>query len=103
MSDRPHLAKKFRSRLLKQVIVISTTNVMGRIKSSLMKAVLGMTPALSDVSRLGKMRDIWPLMVFGGQRIAALLRNGVIVDTAALLLVALFWTSQAKFIWRSES
>jgi hypothetical protein len=58
-----------------------------------MKAVLVMMPALNDVSRLGKMRDIYPLATFRMQNIVILLRNGMIVDAVALLPMTLFLTA----------
>jgi hypothetical protein len=53
-----------------------------------------MIPALNDVSRLGKMRDIYPLKIFRMQNLVTLLRNGMIVDAVALLLMALFFTAR---------
>jgi hypothetical protein len=59
-----------------------------------MKSVLGMTPALPDLARRGKMRDIYPLPIFRMQNIAMLLHNGMIVGAIALLLMTLFLTVQ---------
>jgi hypothetical protein len=44
-----------------------------------------MMPALNDASRLGKMRDIYPLTIFRMQNMMILQRNGMIVDAVALL------------------
>jgi hypothetical protein len=58
-----------------------------------MKSVLGMTSALIDVSRLGKVRDIYLLLIFHVQNITVLLRNGMVVDAIALLPMTLFLTA----------
>jgi hypothetical protein len=58
-----------------------------------MKAVLGMMPSLNEISRLGQMRDIYPLLIFRMQNIVILLRNGIIVDAVALLPMTLFLTA----------
>jgi hypothetical protein len=58
-----------------------------------MKSIVGMAPALTDVSRLGKMRAIYPLSVFCVRTIAILLHNGMIVDAIALLPMTLFLTA----------
>jgi hypothetical protein len=57
-----------------------------------MKSVLGMTPTLIDVSRLGKMRDIYPLSISHEQNITMPLQNGMIVEAIALLPITLFLT-----------
>jgi hypothetical protein len=64
ISDSLHLAKNFRSRLLSYGLIIPTTNSVRPVNLTLMKSVLGVTPDLTDVSRLGKMRDIYPLSIF---------------------------------------
>jgi hypothetical protein len=58
-----------------------------------MKAVLGMMPALNDVSRVGKVRDIYPLTIFRMQNIVILLRHSMIVEGLALLQMTLFLTA----------
>jgi hypothetical protein len=73
MSDPLHLATNLRSRLLKPVIMMPTTIGVRPVNLNVMKSVLRMTPVLTDVSRLGKMRDIYPLSVFCVQNIAILL------------------------------
>jgi hypothetical protein len=83
ISDPLHLAKNSRSRLLKYVLMIPTTNGVRPVNLNLMKSILGMTPARTDVSRFGKMRDIYPLSVFCVRNIAILLHNGMIVDVIA--------------------
>jgi hypothetical protein len=92
INDRLHLAGKFGSRLLKSVIMIPTTNGVRPVNLSLMKSVMGMTPALTDVSHLGKMRDIYYLSVLCVQNIAIFLHNGMIVDAIALLPMTRFLT-----------
>jgi hypothetical protein len=84
--------KNFCSRLLKYVPMIPTTNTVRPVNLSLIKAVLAMMPALNDVSRLDKMRDISPLTIFRMQNIVIALRNGMIVDAVALLPMTLFLT-----------
>jgi hypothetical protein len=64
ISDPLHIAKNFRSRLIKYVIMIPTANGVRPVNLNLMKSILGMTPALTDLFRSGKMRDIYPLWVF---------------------------------------
>jgi hypothetical protein len=93
ISDSLHLGKNFCSGLLKYIPMGSTTNGVRPVNLSLMNAVPGMMPTLSDVSRFGKMRDIYPIMIFRMQNIVILLRNVMIVDAAALLPMALFLTT----------
>jgi hypothetical protein len=88
-----HLAKNFRSRLLKYVLVIPTANGVRPVNLSLMKVVLGMMPTLNDVSRLGKIWDIFPLTIFRMQNIMILLRSGMAIDAVALLQMTLFLTA----------
>jgi hypothetical protein len=73
--------------------MIPTTNGVQLVNLSLMEAVLSMMPALSDVSRLGEMRDIYPFTIFRMQNIVILLSNGMIVDAIAMLLMTLFLTA----------
>jgi hypothetical protein len=93
ISDPLHLAKHFRSRLFKYVLIILTTNSVRPVNLRLMKAVLGMMSALNDVSRFGKMRDIYPLTIFRMQNIVILRLNGMIVGVVALLSMTLFLTA----------
>jgi hypothetical protein len=69
------------------------TNGVRPVNRSLMKAVLGMMPALNDVSQLSKMRNIYPLTVFRMQNIVILLRNAMIVDAVAFFPMTLFLTA----------
>jgi hypothetical protein len=55
-----------------------------------MKSIPGMTPALTGVSRLGKMSDIYPLSVFCVRSIAIPPPDGMIVAAIALLPMTLF-------------
>jgi hypothetical protein len=55
-----------------------------------MKAVLGMTPALKGISRVGKMGEICPLTVFRVPTIVILLHNDIIFDAVALFSMTLF-------------
>jgi hypothetical protein len=87
------MATNVRSRLLKYVIMMPTTNDVRPVNLSLMKAVLGMMPALNDVSRRDKMRDIYPLTIIHVQNIVILLRSGMIVDAVALHPMTLFLTA----------
>jgi hypothetical protein len=68
ISDPLHLAKNFCFQLLKYVLMIPTTNGVRPVNLSLIKTVLGMMPGLSDVSRVGKRRDIYPLTIFSTQK-----------------------------------
>jgi hypothetical protein len=90
--DPLHLAKNFRSRPLKYVMMMPTANSVRPVNLNLMKSVLGMTPAITDVSALGKMRNAYPLSIFCVQNITMLLHNGMIVRAIALLPVTLFLT-----------
>jgi hypothetical protein len=74
--------------------MIPTTNGVRPVNLSLTKAVMGMMPALNDVLRLDKMRDIYPLTIFRMQNIVTLLRNGMIVDAVPLLPMTLFFTAR---------
>jgi hypothetical protein len=58
-----------------------------------MKSVTGMTPALMNLSRFGKMRDTYPLWLLPVQMTARILHNGVIIETIALLIMILFLTA----------
>jgi hypothetical protein len=73
--------------------MIPTTNGVRLVNIPLMKSVLGMTPALTDVSRLGKIKDIYPLSIFHVQNIATFLDNGMIVQPIALFPMILFLTA----------
>jgi hypothetical protein len=63
------------------------------VNLSLMKVIFGMVPALNDVSRLGKIRDIYPLTIFRMQHTVVLLGKGMIVDAVTLLSMTLFLTA----------
>jgi hypothetical protein len=65
--------------------MIPTTNGVRPVNLSVMKVVLDMIPAVNDVWRLGKVRDIYTFTTFRIQSIVILLRNGMIVDAAASL------------------
>jgi hypothetical protein len=69
---------------------------MRPVNLSLMKAVLGMMPALNDASKLGKMREIYPLPIFRMQNIVILPRNSMIVNAVALLSMTLFLTALSE-------
>jgi hypothetical protein len=73
--------------------MMPTTNSVRPVNLSLMKAVLGMMPALNDVSRLGKMRDIYLFTIVRMQNIVLLLRNGMIADAVTSLPMTLFLTA----------
>jgi hypothetical protein len=68
--------------------MLTTSGVLS-VNFILMKSVLGMTPALTDVFQLRKMSNIYPLSIFHVQDIAQLLHNGLIVEAIALLLMTL--------------
>jgi hypothetical protein len=91
--DALHLTKNFPSRFLRYVLMISATNAMRPVNLSLMKAVLGMMPALNDISRLGQRRDIYLLPIFRMQNIMILLRNEIIVDAVALFPMSILLTA----------
>jgi hypothetical protein len=57
INDPFHPGKNFRSRLPKYVLMIPTTNGVRPVNLSVIKAVLGLMPALNDASRLGQMRE----------------------------------------------
>jgi hypothetical protein len=61
VSDPLRLAKNFVPDFSN---ITPTTNSLQPVNRTLMKSVLSMMPALTDISRLGKMRDIYPLSIF---------------------------------------
>jgi hypothetical protein len=83
-ADPLHLAKTFRSRLLRYLLTLTGRRVSNASLEKL-KRILQLDTPLNDVSPLAKMRDFFALAIFRLEHISALLAEDALVEEIILL------------------
>jgi hypothetical protein len=80
-ADPLHLAKTFRSRLLRYFLTLTGQKVSSASLEKL-KRILQLDAPLNDVSTFAKMRDFFALVIFRLGRISALLAEDALAEDA---------------------
>jgi hypothetical protein len=89
LSDVLHLAKNFRSRLLKYELTFCWGSLTTSIHHEKLRQVLGYGPPLTDLTATGKMRDFYPLVMMRVDNVIALMDHGAHAEAVALLPLSL--------------
>jgi hypothetical protein len=85
LGDLLHLGKNFRTRFLLFLLTFMRELQQTTIDHDKIRAILGLGAPLTDLTPLGKMRDIYPLVLTRFENIVALIENGAIAEAVALL------------------
>jgi hypothetical protein len=89
LSDLLHIAKNFRVRFLKYKLTFSSGHGCQAIDQDKVRAILDLQAPLTDLSPLGKMRDVYPIVLMRVEHIVALIEQDTIPEAVALLPMSL--------------
>jgi hypothetical protein len=89
ISDLLHLAKNWRSRMMKfRLTVVVPGPSVANVSSASIKSVietLGPRPSLTDESQIGKMTDVYPISIFRFENLLTLIGAGKFTKVLMLL------------------
>jgi hypothetical protein len=89
VGDMLHLGKNFRTRFLLFLLTVICELLQTTIDRDKIHAILGLGAPVTDLTPLGKMRDIYPLVLTCFEDIIARIDNGAIAEAVAFLPLSL--------------
>jgi hypothetical protein len=89
LSDMLHLAKHFRTRFLKYLLTFAHGRFSKSIDVSKMRRILKLGAPLTEFSRVGKMRDVYPFVISRVHHIIVLFQKGGHAEAVVWLLLRL--------------
>jgi hypothetical protein len=89
LSDLLHLAKNFRTRMLRYLLTFCIGKLSKSADPEVMRRILGLKGPLTDLTQLGKMRDAYPLVIARVEHINKLFQNDAIAEAVVWLPLCL--------------
>jgi hypothetical protein len=89
LSDLLHLAKNFRTRMLRYLLTFCDGNNSRSADPEVMRQILRLGAPLNDLTKVGKMRDAYPLVIARVDHINKLFDNDAIAEAVVWLPLCL--------------